>query len=56
MFTLKKACEMQARIQVGGGHLGHVPSPLEPNAQQKNLRRLKDLKGPIQRKSPKKFK
>ena len=27
-----------------GGHLGHVP-PLEPNAQRKNLRRLKDLRG-----------
>ena len=27
----------------GGGHLGHVPPPLEPNAQRKNLRRLKDL-------------
>ena len=35
-----------------GGHLGHVP-PLEPNAQRKNLRRFKDLRGPIQRKSPK---
>ena len=35
-----------------GGHLGHVP-PLEPNAQRKNLRRLKDLRGPIHRKSPK---
>ena len=44
--------ECQARIQ-GGGHLGHVPPPLEPNTQRKNLRRLKDLRGPIQRKSPK---
>ena len=34
-----------------GGHLGHVP-PLEPNAQRKNLRRLKDLRGQIQQKSP----
>ena len=42
----------QARIQ-GGGHLGHVPPPLEPNAQRKNLRRLKDLRGQIQQKSPK---
>ena len=36
-----------------GGHLGHVPPPLEPNAQRKNLRRLKDLRGQIQQKSPK---
>ena len=36
-------CSLQARIQGGGGgHLGHV-SPLEPDAQRKNLRRLKDL-------------
>ena len=37
----------QARIQ-GGGIWGMCP-PLEPNAQRKNLRRLKDLRGPIQR-------
>ena len=36
-----------------GGHLGLVPPPLEPNAQRKNLRRLKDLRGQIQQKSPK---
>ena len=36
-----------------GGHLGHVPPPLELNAQRKNLRRLKDLRGQIQQKSPK---
>ena len=42
---------VQARIQ-GGGIWGTCP-PLEPNAQRKNLRRLKDLRGPIQRKSPK---
>ena len=36
----------------GGGIWGMCP-PLESNAQRKNLRRLKDLKGPIQRKSPK---
>ena len=41
---------MQARIQ--GGAFGAC-APLEPNAQRKNLRKLKDLRGPIQRKSPK---
>ena len=41
----------QARIQ-GGGIWGTCP-PLEPNAQRKNLRRLKDLRGQIQQKSPK---
>ena len=41
----------QARIQ-GGGAFGACV-PLDPNAQRKNLRRLKDLRGPIQRKSPK---
>ena len=45
------SCFWQARIQ-GGGIWGMCP-PLEPNAQRKNLRRLKDLRGPIQRKSPK---
>ena len=40
----------QARIQ-GGGIWGMCP-PLEPNAQRKNLRRLKDLRGPFHRKSP----
>ena len=43
----------QARIQ-GGGIWGMCP-PLEPNAQRKNLRRLKDLRRPIQRKSPRFF-
>ena len=43
---------MQARIQGGGGIWGTCP-PLEPNAQRKNLRRLKDLRGQIQQKSPK---
>ena len=42
---------LQARIQ-GGGIWGTCP-PLEPNAQRKNLRRLKDLRGQIQQKSPK---
>ena len=37
----------------GGGIWGMCPPPLEPNAQRKNLRRLKDLRRPIQRKSPK---
>ena len=41
------------RVSKGGGIWGMCPPPLEPNAQRKNLRRLKDLKGPIQRKSPK---
>ena len=35
-----------------GGIWGMCP-PLEPNGQRKNLRRLNDLRGPIQRKSPK---
>ena len=34
-------CSLQARIQGGGGIWDM--SPLEPNAQRKNLRRLKDL-------------
>ena len=42
----------QARIQGGGGIWGTCP-PLEPNAQRKNLRRLKDLRGQIHQKSPK---
>ena len=36
-----------------GGIWGICPPPLEPNAQRKNLRRLRDLRGTIQRKSPK---
>ena len=50
-FGIKKIMYAQARIQ-GGGIWGTCP-PLEPNAQQKNLRRLKDLRGQIQQKSPK---
>ena len=52
-----KSCEstLDRRVSKGGGHLGHVPPPppREPNAQRKNPRRLKDLRGLIQRKSPK---
>ena len=38
------------RVSKGGGIWGMCPPPLEPNAQRKNLRRLKDLRGPIQQK------
>ena len=34
-----------------GGAFGACAPPLEPNAQRKNLRRLKDLRGPNHRKS-----
>ena len=47
--ALDSVLVVQARIQ-GGGIWGMCP-PLEPNAQRKNLRRLKDLWGAIQRKS-----
>ena len=46
------AAKNQAHIQ-GGGIWGTCPPLLEPNAQRKNLWRLKDLRGQIQQKSPK---
>ena len=45
-------CELM-RVSKGWAFGACAPPPLEPNAQRKNLRRLKDLRGPIQRKSPK---
>ena len=40
------------RVSKGGAFGARAP-PLEPNAQRKNLRRLKNLRGQIQQKSPK---
>ena len=47
------ACRGRAGAYPRGGGIWGTCPPLEPNAQRKNLRRLKDLKGQIQQKYPK---